>query len=138
MTTMPIGLQVANIEKRLARDGVESDLVDVRALLDSTLSYRENLELVLREVGKRKEDEHTRAFAAVASAPEGAVEQPYVTGRVSITPTGKVHDMRDGTNRTLCGWDLDKQPNAVAHPPGAEVTCAQCRPKATAIGGAAA
>ena len=43
---MPIQLQIYNIKRWLRRHGYEPDLIDVEALVDSTLSYRENLKIV--------------------------------------------------------------------------------------------
>lgn len=54
---MPVRLQVKRIKAWLKKKGVEPDLVDVDALVDPKLTYRENLAIVKREVHAKLEEQ---------------------------------------------------------------------------------
>ncbi|WP_202320201.1 hypothetical protein [Archaeoglobus neptunius] len=45
------GLQIANLKKFLKKHGIDPDLVDLEALVDSTLTYRENKENIMKQLG---------------------------------------------------------------------------------------
>ncbi|MBO8182041.1 MAG: hypothetical protein H0Z28_04510 [Archaeoglobus sp.] len=45
------GLQIAKLKQFLKKHGIDPDLVDLEALVDSTLTYRENKENIMRQLG---------------------------------------------------------------------------------------
>lgn len=58
-------LQIHKLKQFLAKQGIEADLVDLEALVDSTLTYRENKENVLKALGittKKKEAKTEEEF----------------------------------------------------------------------------
>jgi len=45
------GLQIAKLKQLLKKHGIDPDLVDLEALVDSSLTYRENKENIMRQLG---------------------------------------------------------------------------------------
>jgi len=51
---MPIGMQKLKLKDELKRKGISPDLVDIDALIDSKLSYPENLSNIMKTLGKNR------------------------------------------------------------------------------------
>ena len=74
---MPIQLQEHNIREVLKLKGIDSDLIDVKSLLDSTLDYSQNYKLIMEYINEdihkqgKKEEKALTALSGEYSQAEG-------------------------------------------------------------------
>ena len=83
------GQGIHNLKKVLESRGIATDLIDLNALYDSNLTYAENKENILREIGQRADPEEAEALIQ---------EIEYITDR--RTPQAQAQDSAIRARRT--------------------------------------
>ncbi len=92
---MPKNLQIKKLRKLLKSKGIEPDLIDLEALVDSTLTYPENKKRVLRFIGKRGRGYTTKSKPKTQKAMK--IEEIYDT----IHQAGMFNEMRSDRSRKM-------------------------------------
>ncbi len=84
---LAIKTQVTFIRKQLERKGVEPDTVDVEALVDPELSYRENLKNVLEQSGiaaGKAGSKESEVLKNPACTEAGTIADPHIESKSFI------------------------------------------------------